>query len=118
LPDGLKTPSGNIVCILDDTGEPPAALRCDISNLRPSRLPAPKECPLAWGDAFEISETGKSGELACHGDTIMHEEVTTLSYGAVWQRGVFTCRSQPAALTCSNARGHGFSLSSASQRLF
>jgi len=116
--DGLKTPSSNIVCILDDSDAASVALRCDIAHLKATRLRPPADCHLGWGDAFAIGENGKSGERICHGDTIMHEDVTVLPYGAVWQHGAFTCRSDPSGLTCLNAQGHGFSLSRSSQRLF
>ena len=116
--DGLKTPSGNIVCILDGTDDAPPALRCDIRNFRPTKLPPPKGCPLNWGDAFEISGDGKFGELACHSDTIMHEDVAVLPYGAVWHHDALTCVSEQSGLTCRNTQGHGFSISRSSQRLF
>ena len=115
--DGLKAPSNDIVCILDDTA-PPTALRCDMRNLTPTKLRPPKDCNFGWGDAFAIGDDDKLGERMCHGDTIMHEDVMVLPYGMVWQRGAFTCLSEPIGLTCSNAQGHGFSLSRSSQRLF
>jgi hypothetical protein len=114
--DGLKTPSNDIVCILDGTASP-IALRCDMRNLRPTKLRPPKDCNLGWGDAFAMNENGKS-ERMCHGDTIMHEDVMVLPYGKVWQHGAFTCRSEPSGLTCLNAQDHGFLLSRSSQRLF
>jgi hypothetical protein len=116
--DGLKTPSNNIVCILDDSDPSSGELRCDIANLRPTKLRPPKDCHLGWGDAFAVSQDGKSGARICHGDTVMHEDVAMLPYGAVWQRGAFTCRSEPNGLTCMNAQGHGFSISRSSQRVF
>ena len=114
--DGLKTPSNNIVCILEDTDG--SSLRCDIGNIRPTKLHPPKDCYLGWGDAFEISENGKSGERICHGDTIMHENVPVLPYRTTWQHGAFTCRSESNGLTCLNTQGHGFSISRSSQRIF
>jgi hypothetical protein len=116
--DGLKMPSGNIVCTVQDpdanlVGE----LRCDTRNFRSTKDRPPKDCHLGWGDAFSIAQSGKS-ERICHGDTIMHEDVMVLPYGMTWQHGAFTCRSQPSGLTCFNAQGHGFSLSKSSHRLF
>ena len=114
--DGLRTPSNNIVCMLDDSVS--AELRCDIGDLAPNRLRAPNDCHLGFGDAFVVGADGKSGERICHGDTIMHEDVTTLPYGSVWRHRALTCRSEPTGLTCRNAQGHGFSLSRSSQRTF
>jgi hypothetical protein len=116
-PDGFKTPSNNIVCLFDDTASP-VALRCDMGNLRPTKLRPPKDCNLGWGDAFALNANGNTSERMCHGDTIMHEDVMVLPYGKVWQHGAFTCRSEPSGLTCFNAQDHGFSLSRSSQRLF
>jgi hypothetical protein len=117
--DGLRMPSDNIVCTVQDpdanlVGE----LRCDIRNLTPTKLRPPNDCHLGWGDAFSISPNGRIGERICHGDTIMHEDVMILPYGETWRHGAYTCRSQANGLTCVNTRGHGFSLSRSSQRLF
>ena len=116
--DGLRTPSNNIVCILDNIDGEPADLRCDIGVLEPTKLRPPKDCGFGWGDAFAISEDGKSGERICHSDTIMHEDVPALQYGMAWQHGAITCRSERTGLTCVNAKGHGFAISRASQRVF
>jgi hypothetical protein len=116
--DGLKTPSNNIVCILDNIDGASADLRCDIRVLKPPKLRPPKDCDFGWGDAVAISEDGKSGERICHSDTVMHEDVPVLPYGMVWQRGAITCRSEPTSLTCVNAQGHGFSIARSSQRVF
>jgi hypothetical protein len=117
--DGLKMPSGNIVCTVQDPDAnlPGWELRCDTRNFRPTKDRPPKDCPLGWGDGYAIGQTGKS-ERICHGDTIMHEDVMVLPYGMTWRHGPYTCRAQPSGLTCFNTQGHGFSLSKASQRLF
>ena len=117
--DGLRMPSNNIVCTVQDPDENLAGvLECEIRDFRPTKHPPPKDCHLGWGDLFSITENGRFGELECHGDTIMHEDVMVLPYGMTWRHGPFTCRSEPSGLTCSNAQGHGFSLSRSSQRLF
>jgi hypothetical protein len=117
--DGLRTPSNNIVCTVQDPDDNVVGeLRCDTRTFRPTKLRSPKDCHLGWGDAFSISENGGFGERICHGDTIMHEGVMVLPYGETWQHRAFTCRSKASGLTCFNARGHGFSLSRSSQRLF
>jgi hypothetical protein len=116
--DGLRMPSNNIVCTVQEPDDNLAGeLRCDTRNFPPTSRRPPKDCQLGWGDAFSIGESGKA-ERICHGDTIMHEDVMVLPYGMTWQHGAYTCRSQPSGLTCFNAQGHGFSLSRSSQRLF
>jgi hypothetical protein len=123
--DGLRMPSNNIVCTVQDPDENlprvldlPRVLECEIRNFRPTKHSPPKDCHLGWGDLFSITENGRIGELECHGDTIMHEDVMVLPYGMTWRHGPFTCRSEPNGLTCFNSQGHGFSLSRSSQRVF
>jgi hypothetical protein len=41
-----------------------------------------------------------------------------LSYGSVWERGPFTCRSRVVGLRCTNSEGHGFFLSRERQEFF
>jgi len=116
---GFKTPSNNIFCIIEDPygNHAVSGLRCDLQqqNSMPSR---PKDCPLSWGDAFSISQNGNFGVRICHGDTTKYDELMVLPYGSEWKNRGFSCRSQPDGLTCANAKGHGFMLSRAVQKLF
>jgi hypothetical protein len=41
-----------------------------------------------------------------------------LPYGQSWQRAGLTCLSEQSGVSCRNARGHGFTLSRAAQRVF
>ncbi len=117
---GFKTPSKNIYCII----EPPyehhlgSDLRCDLQQMTTRPPPAPKNCPLSWGDAFSIAQDGDRGVKICHGDTTRNPALEVLPYGAKWSHDGFVCRSATNGLTCKNARGHGFTLSRAAQRLF
>jgi uncharacterized protein DUF6636 len=114
-PAGFQTPSKNIACqYFDIDGQ--NALRCDISQMN-ARPPRPADCELDWGEAFEMTAKG-SAEPICHGDTVFDPQLPVLAYGEVWQRGGFTCRSEPTGLTCFNAMQHGFSLSRATQKVF
>jgi hypothetical protein len=114
-PAGFLTPSKNIACqFFSNDGQ--GQLRCDIMNMetRPRR---PADCELDWGHAFEMSAKGTAGRI-CAGDTVMDPSLPVLTYGEVWQRGGFTCRSEQTGLTCFNAMQRGFSLARAKQEVF
>lgn len=119
--DGFQTPFSNIFCILEPPFQPgdQSDMRCDVMQMqsRPLTRP-PRDCEQSWGSAFAITENGRSGQLICHGDTARNPEMMVLPYGTEWRRGGFTCRSEPAGVTCRNASQHGFTVSRSSQRLF
>jgi hypothetical protein len=122
-PAGFKTPSSNIHCRVDvDEGAPGQKsighLRCDIREITGAVPPKPGDCDFDWGQAFGIAEDGRAGRRLCYSDTVADDALPALAYGNAWQRGGFTCKSEPAGLTCSNASGHGFALSKNDQRLF
>ena len=108
----FRTPSGNIGCYYMSSRSLQATLRCDIrSGLKP-RPPKPRNCPLDWGDSYELAPTGRA-LYTCHGDTAIDPTSRVLKYGTRWSRGGFTCASRKAGLRCSNRSGHGFFLSRA-----
>ena len=112
---GFQTPSRNVVCqFFSRNGQD--YLRCDIvdMNVRPK---PPPHCHAAWGDAFEMPIKGKP-ERVCHGDTVSDRSLPVLGYGQIWQRGGFTCRSEPTGLLCFNVMMRGFALSRARQVIF
>jgi hypothetical protein len=116
---GFKMPSKNVYCIIEPAdGSQPADLRCDIQQMNNPMPAPPRDCPLSYGDAFSITPNGASGRLVCHGDTTKNDDLPMLAYGSLWNEKGFTCRSEMSGLTCTNARGHGFSLSRANQRTF
>ncbi len=107
----LRTPSGNIGCYYTSNGIQ-ASLRCDIrSGLKPPP-PKPRNCPLDWGDSYELAPTGRA-LLTCHGDTALDPRARVLKYGTRWSRGGFTCTSRKTGLRCVNRSRHGFFLSRA-----
>jgi hypothetical protein len=112
---GFKTPSGNIHCQLDDFGSS-TYLRCDILKMESRVPPRPRDCDLDWGQSFSV--TRHRAQRICHGDTVMDEDLPTLSHGSTWLLAGFTCLSEPSGLTCSNKVGHGFHLSRTLQRVF
>ncbi|HEY1751900.1 MAG TPA: DUF6636 domain-containing protein [Caulobacteraceae bacterium] len=116
---GAQTPSHNIYCLASpaDDVTPTVELRCDIQHMDNKWPPAPKSCPLSWGDAFVLDPTGP-GRLQCHGDTTENLSAPVMAYGTQWKPYAFVCTSQAAGLTCVNAEGHGFSLSRTAQKVF
>jgi hypothetical protein len=117
---GFKMPSNNIFCQVqgpyDDTPIP--YLRCDIQKITSKPPPRPKDCPLSWGDAFTIAQNGSLGARMCHGDTVRNDALMLLPYGSEWNQSGFVCKSATNGLTCTNAQGHGFMLSTAVQKIF
>ena len=113
----FKTPSDNIYCAYyDNDGK--ALVRCDIKSYTPTTPKRPADCDLDWGYAFEIAAGNKRGYIICGGDTVISPEAKALPYGSVWTRKGIECSSETTGITCTNRRGHGFSLSRAEQRVF
>ena len=114
-PAGFLAPSKNIACAYFDYDRQ-NVLCCDIMEATvTARRPA--DCDLEWGKAFEMRSKGNVIRL-CYGDTVMEPRLPILAYGAVWQRGGFTCTAEPAGVTCFNADRRGFALSRAKQEIF
>lgn len=84
------------------------------SSTRPA---ARRICELGYGGAFEMNAKGPAARI-CHGDTVMDKALPVLGYGEVWQRGGFTCKSEPTGVTCFNKERKGFSLAKAKQEVF
>ena len=114
-PAGFQSPSKNIACQYFDYDKQ-NVLRCDISAMetKPRR---PADCELDYGGAFEMNAKGPAARI-CHGDTVMDPSLPVLGYGAVWQRGGFTCTSEQTGVTCFNAERRGFSLARGKQEMF
>ena len=112
----FHTPSGNIHCMLM-TGDY-ASARCDMQSLTPTFTKRPDDCDMDWGNAFEVTATGRKGHVLCHGDTVIDPQSMELGYGASTTMGDLTCTSEQTGMTCTNARGHGFTIAKARQTLF
>ena len=119
---GLKTPTGNIQCMIDNyglaDGSYPPFLRCDIREMANPLPPKPKACEFDWGSAFSIAQEDQVGQRICVSNSVASDQWEVLGYGAVWEQLGFTCRSERTGLTCFNAKHHGFTLSRSSQKLF
>jgi hypothetical protein len=113
----FKTPTGNIICIMTDTG-----IECGIkSGLNPS--PAKQAC--TDGDPVfnrvDLSNTGVAEPLRCAGDPGAFAEepnAKVLNYGNTLTGGETGCTSFEFGVVCTNSKGHGFFLSRAVVRYF
>jgi hypothetical protein len=115
--EGFRSPTGNIHCqFFAFDGD--AVIRCDLRQVSNRSLPRPRNCDLEWGQAFEISARAARGTPLCYGDTVQDNGLPVLPYGQSWQRAGLTCLSEQSGVSCRNARGHGFTLSRAAQRVF
>ena len=114
-PIGFQSPSKNITCQYFDYDKQ-NTLRCDIAAMD-SKPRRPADCELDYGGAFEMNAKGPASRI-CHGDTAKDKSLPVLGYGEVWQRGGFTCTSEQAGVTCSNADRRGFSLARSRQDIF
>ncbi|MCU0307199.1 MAG: hypothetical protein MUE51_05400 [Thermoleophilia bacterium] len=113
----LATPSRNIGCI-GATLDGRTTLRCDIRETRAVAPPRPRNCPLEWGDAVEMTATGRPFWV-CHGDTALPGPGRRVTpYGSTWRFGPFTCTVRVAGLTCRNRAGRGWFMSRERIRLF
>ncbi|HLX31640.1 MAG TPA: DUF6636 domain-containing protein [Gaiellaceae bacterium] len=106
----FRTPSGNIGCIYSSGFEAPASLRCDIRSRLVPQPKKPHDCPVNWGDSYDMEVTGKVF-ITCHGDTAIDPKARALAYGERWSLGGFACLSRAIGLTCRNRSGHGFFMS-------
>jgi len=110
---GFRSPTGNIGCAGYGS-----SVRCDIrdtTNGRPSR---PKSCDLDYGTAYGVGISSRKGYRLCVGDTVLDPRRPIRPYGTTWRFRSITCRIRLSGVTCTNAKGHGFFLSKARQRLF
>jgi hypothetical protein len=113
----FHTPTNNIHCMGSNYDDGPN-LRCDLRQMSNPRPAAPADCPLDYGDSYNITPNGLVGTLVCHGDTVELPGSPVLAYGAAWQAFGFTCRSAADGLTCTNRSGHGFFLARNKQTVF
>ena len=135
LAAGFATPSGRIVCIMEDS-----SVRCDfIATDKAWTSPEPKGCQLAWGDSLELTTTAGS---TCHGDTLADTpaldsdvvgwrrsgdpvavvnglSLAALPYGSSLLVGTLQCDSASTGITCKNtSTGHGFTMSREAYSIF
>ncbi len=110
---GFRSPSGNIGCAGYGS-----SVRCDIRDTTNGTPAKPKSCDLDWGTAYGVGLAGRKGYRLCVGDTVLDPRRPIRPYGTTWRFRSITCRIRQSGVTCQNAKGHGFVLSKARQRLF
>ena len=111
--DSFQTPSGNIHCEVYDN-----ILRCDLMSRTNKKPTVPKDCPLDYGNVFELKNNKEGTKLICYGDTIANPSHPKLPYGSKWSKLGILCESETTGLTCTNQYGKGFFISKANQKLF
>lgn len=110
----FHSPSGNIQCAIFTFFE----ARCDILDISAPIPDPPADCELDYGHAFGIGSLDAKGYRICAGEPVADPGGLTLGYGDHIDLGGFRCTSEKTGMTCTNAAGHGFSLSKRAQRLF
>lgn len=110
--DGFQSPTGNIMCLY----WPGDGIRCDMERITNQPPPVPADCDGSWGRAFALPEDRGAVRLCVTDSAFGHYSV--LNYGETFKRGQITCHSARSGVMCRNARGAGFELSRARQRLF
>jgi Bacterial SH3 domain len=65
----FHTPTNNIHCMGSNYDDGPN-LRCDLRQISNPRPAARADCPLDYGDSYNITPNGLVGTLVCHGDTV------------------------------------------------
>ena len=115
----FRSPSDNIHCLFITDDEARSSVECELrsrANVRPALL-RPADCDLEWGSRFALDAKGNAG-MVCHGDTLIDPSADVVGYGKQLSAGGIACQSAETGMTCTNNRGHGFSLSRAKQKLF
>jgi hypothetical protein len=110
---GFRSPSGNIGCAGYGS-----SVRCDIRETSNGRPAKPRSCDLDYGNAYGVGLKSRKGYRICAGDTVLDPRRPIRPYGTSWKFRSITCRIRQSGVTCANAKGHGFFLSKARQRLF
>ena len=118
---GFHSPTGNIRCYYRSGRV--ALLSCQIGRAayakRLTRYCSSPPIGVDWA-GFELTPTRK-GMVTCAGGVLYspgseRPVFANLPYGAAWSRGVFTCLSRLAGVTCTSRSGHGLFVSRVSWR--
>lgn len=103
----FDTPSGNITCTWESTGDGP--LRCEISERTSSPPPRPADCDLSWATRYvELTSAGAQDGL-CIGGIATPYRANVLPYGTALIVGQYGCLSEITGVTCRHLHtGRGF----------
>jgi len=118
---GFHSPTGNIKCLYVPGSGGPSTLLCtigraDYAKTLQDRCMAPNGAGVDW-HGFTLGPNRK-GMVSCSGGILYtgRPSYVNLPYGKTWRRGVFTCTSRFAGVTCRNRTGHGLFISRQSWR--
>ena len=113
----FQSPSGDITCVMSAfQGIAPRA-SCGVVDPAYVIPPRPQSCLGAFGDQIDMVE-GSSPAMVCHSDTTRGSGLPTLQVGETRSLASFTCKSEPAAITCTDSTtGHFFRISRESYNL-
>lgn len=110
----LRAPGNTVACEVDRAtavgplkGQP--ALSCTVIS---AQFQTASRGQRIWA----VGRTGGTRAFWVMGNVA--DTTPTLAHGRTWSFGGFTCTSHPAGLTCRNQNGHGFMLSTKTQRTF
>jgi hypothetical protein len=119
----IKSPSGNIGCVLSVTNGLGSAV-CDAADHTWAAPPLPADCPHPHDPVFylhqRVDNTGRPDIDQCHaGNTPVYaSNLQTLDYGQTQSAGAITCDSEPLGITCTDTgTGHFFRISRDSYQL-
>jgi hypothetical protein len=100
----FRTPSGKILCAYFDPFDEAPQIRCDL---------------LFLNDRAAILKRSGKARIVKVTDVAGHPRSRVLAYGTSRRFGVYTCTSRRTGLTCRNrGTGHGFTVSTQSQKVF
>jgi hypothetical protein len=120
---GFRTANGNISCVL--LSVPTGNLLCTIAHARYAKT-LQNRCMNPNGDkgagvdwhGFLLPPRTKA-RINCSGGILYDPSrvhYVTIGYGKTWGLAGFYCTSHVSGLTCRNVRGHGFLISSRTDR--
>ncbi|WP_073878276.1 hypothetical protein [Mycobacterium paraffinicum] len=107
----FQSPSGDVTCVMAQfEGIAPRA-SCGVTDPAYVMPPRPQSCMGAFGDQVDIVQ-GSWPAMVCHTDTTRDTGLPTLQVGDTRSVASLTCKSEPAAVTCTDSStGHFFRLS-------
>lgn len=103
----FDTPSGNITCTWESTGDGP--LRCEISERSSTPPPRPADCDLSWATRYVELTSAGAQDGVCTGGIATPYRANVLPYGTALIVGQYGCLSEFTGVTCRHLpTGRGF----------
>jgi hypothetical protein len=110
----FQADGGNIGCVASGR-----TMRCDIRKRSWSPPARPSSCPkeVDFGQGIEVGTS--NAQFVCAGDTALNPSAPSLVSGQATEGAGVVCTAVATLITCTNqSTGHGFTMSSASYKLF